>query len=89
MSEFNFEDKTKNPKNNNDFVLFLKVALCVGVFCAFYAACNRTFSAIKEQNQKIKDGKQQEKNIVDTVQARNYLYNTHQIVIFQDTAKTK
>lgn len=88
MSEFNFENKKSN--NHDDFILFLKVAICVGAFCALYGACNWSFSAIKERNQQIKDNKNQEKNVVDTVKAKNYFNNTHQIVIFQDTTtKTK
>lgn len=89
MSEFNFENKPKKSNVREEIDILFKVALAVGFFCAFYGAMNWSFSAMNDRIQKLKEEKRQEKTAVDTTKAKNYMNNTHQIVIFQDTAKTK
>lgn len=89
MSEFDFKDKTKHSNSREELMTLLKVVMFVGAVCAFYGALNWSFSAVKERTREIRESKKQEKNVVDTTKTRNYMNNTHQIVIFQDTAKTK
>ena len=91
---FDFDDRDNSGHhfNKEDWSSLFKVfGLTFGVIL-LVGGMNLVFSSVKDKVLEIKENQKQQKNqtdSVDTIKMQDYMMNTHQISIFQDTTKTR
>lgn len=90
--DFKEYDNSGHHFNKEDWSSFFEAfGLIFGVMLLI-GGMNAAFSSVKDKVLEIKENRHQQKNQInsaDTIKMQDYMMNTHQISIFQDTTKTR
>ena len=92
VDEMYMDYRKNHPFDKKDKIFFLKVTLGIVLLVAFTIISDRGCSFNKNKTPVIKENNDKQRNNVDsldTIKMRDYMRNTHQISMFQDTTKTR